>query len=133
MSIYYKSPDGKVWGALPKRVKVPGVGIVLNPSWEHFQAAGWIETDPPPAPPSPANPLEEHAATITAFQAEWAAAGMTEIPEDWTEAMSALEAAEISDRTLIKLLALRLALAPVWDLLLAMQTGHEGEEPEGDE
>ena len=124
-------------------------GIIFDPTPEQYRAAGWRElvADPTPVPegqrvtsrtytvdathayeslhfepiPEPPNPLAPYASEIAAFQSLWAGAGLGAVPESWLDAFDMLESAGVDQATINKLLALRVALSPVWDLILEAQ------------
>ncbi len=68
----------------------------------------------------PANPLAGYENEAYAFQVLWAETGIETIPDSWLDAIQLLEDADVPQVTINKLLALRLALAPVWDVILEM-------------
>ncbi len=70
--------------------------------------------------PPPANPLAGYENEVQAFMTLWAGTGIAGVPESWLDAIQLLEDAGVPQVTINKLLALRLALAPVWDVILEM-------------
>jgi hypothetical protein len=60
--------------------------------------------------------LAPYAATIQAFGALWASLNIGAIPADWNAAMTLLADQPLDVQ--VKLLTYRVALTPVWDLLL---------------
>lgn len=75
----------------------------------------WTAVEPPATPPPPPDPLAPYAQTIQAFSELWASLKLGAPPSDWTDAMALL--ADQPTDVQIKLLAFRVALIPVWDIL----------------
>ena len=85
--------------------RVDGDRIVLD----------WVEGEAP-------DPLGNYAGVLQSFAALWASLGVGALPSDWTEAMGMLEGVPADVQ--IKLLAYRVALAPVWDTVLERMARH---------
>lgn len=68
------------------------------------------------------DPLEHYAGVLQSFGALWASLEVGPVPSDWTDAMELLSATPVESQ--IKLLAYRVALAPVWDAVLERLAGN---------
>ena len=91
-------------------------GDVAQPTAAPEQDAIIVPRPVPLVPVVEPDPLAPYAATIQAFGALWASLNIGAIPADWTAAMALIANQPLDVQ--IKLLAFRVALAPVWDTLL---------------
>ena len=91
-------------------------GDVAQPTADPEQDAIIVPRPVPQVPVVEPDPLAPYAATIQAFGALWASLNIGAIPADWTAAMALIANQPLDVQ--IKLLAFRVALAPVWDTLL---------------
>ena len=91
-------------------------GDVAQPTAAPEQDAIIVPRPVPQVEPVQPDPLEPFAATIQAFGVLWASLNLGPVPSDWTAAMTMLANQPLDVQ--IKLLAFRVALAPVWDTLL---------------
>ena len=91
-------------------------GDVDAPTADPEQDAIIVPRPVPQVEPVQPDPLEPFAATIQAFGVLWASLNLGPVPSDWTAAMTMLANQPLDVQ--IKLLAFRVALAPVWDTLL---------------
>jgi hypothetical protein len=91
-------------------------GDVDQPTADPEQDAIIVPRPVPVVPVVEPDPLAPYAATIQAFGALWASLGIGAIPADWNAAMTLLADQPLDVQ--VKLLTYRVALTPVWDLLL---------------
>ena len=106
-------------------VTTPQPGEYYAASWQDDPAQitqVWTAFDPPHAPPPPPDPLEPYMATIQAFGVLWAGLNIGPVPSDWSAAMELLALQPMDVQ--IKLLAYRMALTPVWGIILERQAGN---------
>ena len=79
----------------------------------------WTAFDPPAPPP---DPLEHYYGILQSFGALWASLNVGPVPTEWTDALALLDGTPMDAQ--IKLLAYRIALAPVWDAVLERMAGN---------
>jgi hypothetical protein len=122
---YNREPSFMLADGFKPVVETPRPGEYFAASWQDDGSQItqiWEAYEPPAPPPPPPDPLEPFAATIQAFGALWASLQIGPVPSEWTEAMTML--AGQPAETQIKLLAYRIALAPVWDAVLERMATH---------
>jgi hypothetical protein len=78
----------------------------------------WTPIDAPIVP----DPLENYYGVLQSFAALWASLNVGPVPTEWTDALELLANAPVDAQ--IKLLAYRIALAPVWDAVLERMAAH---------
>ncbi len=119
---YDQRPDLLTADGFKHVVETDRPGDYYAASWQDDGAQitqVWTAFDPPAPPPPPPNPMAPYATTIQAFGELWASLNLGALPSDWHVAMSLL--ADQPTDVQIKLLAFRVALIPVWDLILMRQ------------
>ena len=82
----------------------------------------WTAYDPPAPPPPPPDPLEHYYGVLQSFATLWASLNVGPVPAEWTDALALLDGTPMDAQ--IKLLAYRIALAPVWDAVLERMAGN---------
>lgn len=103
--------------------------VVMTPQPGEYYAASWQDDatqitqvwTPVDAPIVP-DPLEHYAGVLQSFAALWTSLNVGPVPAEWTDALELLANAPVDAQ--IKLLAYRMALAPVWDAVLERMAAH---------
>jgi hypothetical protein len=122
---YNREPSFMLADGFKPVVSTDRPGEYYAASWQEYEKSitqVWTAFDQPAPPPPPPDPLEPFAVTIQAFGALWASLQIGPVPADWTEAMALL--ADQPADVQIKLLAFRVALIPVWGILLERMAGN---------
>jgi hypothetical protein len=94
-------------------------------SWQEYEKSitqVWTAYEPPAPPPPPPDPLEHYYGVLQSFAALWASLNVGPVPSEWTDALALLDGKPMDAQ--IKLLAYRIALAPVWDSVLERMAGN---------
>jgi hypothetical protein len=91
-------------------------GDVDQPTVDPITDALIVPRPVPAAPMVEADPLIPYADMISKFSALWASLNIGPVPSDWSTAMGLVSEQPIEIQ--VKLLTYRVALSPVWDVLL---------------
>jgi hypothetical protein len=87
-------------------------------------AIEWKSKEPPPSPEPPpyVDPLDAYSGLVAELDALWASLNVGALPSDWSTAMALLDKIDVGIK--VKLLAYRVALAPVWNYIIARTTAN---------